>query len=111
MKLPDFLMALPALDIPFPDDVVESRAVRSEDALLVFFIFHKDAELPPHSHGAHWGSVLQGEVQLTIDGVTTTYRQGDSYDLPAGVVHAVKVAAGTIALDTFEEPDRYALRR
>lgn len=110
MKLPDFLMALPRLDVPFPEDVVESRAMRTDDALLIFFIFHKALDLPPHSHGAQWGTVLQGEVALTIDGETRVYRPGESYDIPAGTVHAVHVPAGSLVIDAFAEPDRYPLK-
>ncbi len=110
MKLPDFLMALPRLDVPFPIDVVESRAMRTDDALVVFFIFHKDASLPPHSHGPQWGTVLHGEVTITMNSATRTYHPGETYDIGDGVVHAVEVKAGTIAIDAFAEADRYPLK-
>ncbi|WP_068114713.1 cupin domain-containing protein [Tropicimonas marinistellae] len=109
MPLPDFLMALPALDIPFAPDVVEGRAMQTEDALLVFFVFHADVDLPPHSHGAQWGTLLQGEVEITIAGETRRYGPGQSWDIPAGAVHSARVRAGSIAIDAFEEPDRYPL--
>ncbi len=111
MDLPDFLMALPALDIPFPDHQVSSRAIRSEDGLVVFFIFHEDCELPAHAHKAQWGTVLTGEVELTINGVTRVYRPGESYDIPSGAEHSARLTAGTIVIDAFEEADRYPLRR
>ncbi|NDR54881.1 cupin domain-containing protein [Aliiruegeria sabulilitoris] len=111
MKLPDFLMALPSLDVPFPADVVESRAMRTEDALLVFFIFHKEFELPAHSHKAQWGTVLQGEIILTIGDETRHYGPGDSYDIPSGVEHSGQIHAGSIVIDVFEEPDRYSVIR
>ncbi|SDJ72909.1 cupin domain-containing protein [Aliiruegeria lutimaris] len=111
MKLPDFLMALPSLDVPFPADVVESRAMRTEDALLVFFIFHKAFELPPHAHKAQWGTVLQGEIKLTIAGQSRVYGPGDSYDIPSGAEHSGQIQAGTIVIDVFEEPDRYPVIR
>lgn len=110
MKLPDFLMALPSLDVPFPEDVVESRAMRTDGALLTFFIFHKDFELPPHSHKAQWGTILQGEIELTIAGETRTYGPGQCYDIPSGAEHGGTIKAGTIAIDVFEEPDRYPLK-
>ena len=49
-------------------------------------------------------------VSLTIDGIRTTYRPGETWDLAAGVVHAVEIKAGSRAIDVFEEPDRYKLR-
>lgn len=110
MDLPDWMMAMPALDLPFSDDVVESRVIRSDDRLAVFFIFHQDFELPPHSHKGQWGTVLEGELSLTISGDTRTYRPGDSYSIPEGAEHGASVKAGTKVMDVFEEPDRYPIR-
>lgn len=108
--LPAFIDAMPALDLPFPETIVTSRAVRSDAGLVVFFRFHQDCTIPPHSHGPQWGTVIAGEVTLTIDGITRAHHPGDSYDIPAGVVHAVQVKAGTVAIDVFAEPDRYRLK-
>lgn len=110
MTLPAFFDAMPALDLPFPETVVSSHAIRSDAGLAVFFRFHQDCTLPPHSHGAQWGMVMAGEVALTIDGATRRYHPGQSYDIPAGVVHGVQVKSGTVALDVFAEPDRYPLK-
>lgn len=111
MQLPDFLMALPQLDLPFPASQVESRAVRSDDALVVFFIFHTDFDLPPHAHKAQWGTVLHGRITLTIAGETHSYGPGQSYSIPSGAEHSARVEAGTVVMDAFEEPDRYGLKR
>lgn len=110
MHLPDFIMAMPSLDVPFPESVVSTRAVRSEAGLVVFFNFHQDVSLPPHAHGPQWGTVVAGEVALTIDGQTRRHGPGMSYDIPAGVEHAVSVKKGTIAIDVFAEADRYPLK-
>lgn len=107
---PAFIQALPGLELPFGEDVVSARALRSDQELAVFFTFHRDTEIPPHSHGAQWGTVIAGEVALTIAGDTRICRPGDSYSIPAGVEHAVRVTAGTRAIDVFAEADRYALR-
>ncbi len=110
MTLPAFFDMMPALDLPFPETVVSSHAVGSDAGLVVFFRFHQDVTIPPHSHGAQWGTVIAGEVALTINGQTRHHHPGDSYDIPAGTVHTVQVIAGTIAVDVFAEPDRYLLR-
>ena len=111
MPLPDFIMSFPALDVPFSEDVVQSRAIRSDAGLVVFFTFLKDMVLPPHSHKAQWGTVVAGEIEFTIGGVTKTYGPGDTYWIPAGVEHGAAIKAGTVAVDVFEEPDRYPIRR
>ncbi len=110
MPLPDFIRAFPSVDIPFPDEVVSTNVIRSDAGLLVFFTFHRDMDLPFHSHKAQWGTVLEGEIVFTIGGETRTYGPGDSYSIASGVVHGAKIKAGTVALDIFEEPDRYPLR-
>ena len=109
MRFPDFMAHFPALDLPFPDDVVQSAAIRSDAGLVVFFTFLKDMDLPPHAHKAQWGTVVEGEIEFTIGGETRTYRPGDSYAIPEGVTHSARIKAGTRAVDVFEEADRYAL--
>ncbi len=110
MAFADFILGFPALDVPFPEDVVMTRAIRSDAGLVAFFEFHKDMVLPPHAHGAQWGTVIAGEVVFTIGGETRTYGPGDSYNIPAGVEHGAQIKAGTQAIDVFAEADRYALK-
>jgi quercetin dioxygenase-like cupin family protein len=111
MTYPDFISALPSIAVPFPPDVVQTAAVRSDEALVVFFTFLKDMTLPRHSHGAQWGSVVAGEIAFTIGTETRIYRPGDSYFIPAGVDHGAVIKAGTRVIDVFQEADRYALTR
>jgi quercetin dioxygenase-like cupin family protein len=110
MDYPDFIKAAPGLDVPIPETVVRTHAFRSDAGLVVLFDFLQDFALPPHSHKGQWGTVVSGTVEITIDGVSRVYLPGDSYDIPAGVVHAVRLTAGTKAIDVFEEPDRYPLK-
>ena len=110
MPFPDFMQAFPSIDVPFPEDVVQTAVIRSDAGLVAFFTFLKELELPPHSHGAQWGTVIEGEIEFTIGGETKTYRPGDSYSIPAGVEHGAIIKAGTRVIDVFEEPDRYVLK-
>lgn len=110
MNYPKFIQSLPSLDIPFEEDVVTTSAVRSDEALVVFFHIHKDIDLPEHQHGAQWGSLLQGSIELTINGKTKSYSPGDSWNIPAGTPHAGKLKAGSLIVDVFEEPDRYPFK-
>ena len=110
MTLPDFITEFPALDVPFPEDVVKSNAIRSEAGLVVFFTFVKEMVLPPHSHKAQWGTVLEGEIEFTIGGKTKTCGPGDTYSIPSGVEHGAVIKAGTIVIDVFEESDRYQIK-
>lgn len=110
MTYPDFMRALPSLDVPFPTDVVTTNAMRTDKALVVYFTVHKDLEVPEHSHGAQWGHMFHGSMDLTVDGKTRTCGPGDSWDIPAGAMHAASIRAGSLLMDIFEEPDRYPLK-
>lgn len=110
MSFPDFMQAFPAIDVPFPEDVVSTSVIRSDAGLVAFFTFLQDMELPLHSHGAQWGTVVAGEIEFTIGGETRIYRAGDSYSIPAGVAHGAQIKAGTRVIDVFEEADRYPLK-
>lgn len=110
MPFPDFISAFPGIAVPFPTDVVQTAAVRSDDALVVFFTFLQGMTLPMHAHGAQWGTVVAGEITFTIGGQTRTYGPGDSYSIPAGVEHGAVIRAGTRVIDVFQEPDRNPLK-
>lgn len=110
MPFPDFFDTFPAISVPFPADVVQTQVIRSPAGLVAFFTFLQDVTLPMHSHGAQWGTVVEGEMVFTIGGDTRTYRPGDSYSIPAGVLHGAVISAGTRVIDVFAEADRYALK-
>ncbi len=110
MAFPTFITAFPSLDVPFPEDVVRTAVVKSDTGLVAFFTFLKDMELPLHAHGAQWGTVVEGEIELTIGGVTRVYRPGDSYSIPSGVEHGAMIKAGTRVIDVFEEAERYPIK-
>ncbi len=110
MSYPDFINEFPGIDAPFSEDVVKIAAVRSDAGLVLFFTFLQEMVLPPHSHGAQWGTVIEGEIEFTIGDVTKTYKAGDSYSIAAGVEHSAVIKAGSRVIDVFEEADRYALK-
>jgi quercetin dioxygenase-like cupin family protein len=38
--------------------------------------FEKDTEVPPHSHNAQWGIVLEGEMEIIISGKLHHLKKG-----------------------------------
>ncbi len=96
---------MPEIDIPIPG--VIGKLLQGDNSQAVFFELPKGVEVPPHSHGAQWGCVLDGELILTIDGETKTYRNGDSYYIPAGAVHSGKLPKKSYIIDVFADKDRY----
>jgi len=66
--------------------------------------------VPPHSHGAQWGMVIEGEMRLTAGEETRDLKKGDSYVIPAGVVHSAVFLTRVYAVDVFADPDRYRVK-
>lgn len=108
--LPDFIRAFPALDLPFPEEAISTNVMKTDDGLAVFFTAHQELAIPAHSHGPQWGTVLQGELILTMNGETKSYGPGESYSIGQDVEHAATVRAGSVVFDVFAENDRYPLK-
>jgi len=102
---PDIIKNLPDADIPF--DGVNGKILQGENNQAVFFVIDAIGIVPEHSHGAQWGIVFEGEMDLTIDGKTKTYTKGDHYYVPAGVKHSANFKKRTQLMDFFEDKHRY----
>ena len=102
---PEMIEKLPDIDINLPG--VKGKLFQGPRMQAVFFSLEGPAEIPAHHHLAQWGVILEGEVEMTIEGRTRTLRQGDSYYIPDGAVHSARVLSSMKALDFFSEPDRY----
>jgi quercetin dioxygenase-like cupin family protein len=105
---PDIIKNLPEADIPFKG--VRGWVAQGADHQIVFFDIEPIGEVPRHSHGAQWGMVIDGDMDLTIDGETKNYRKGDHYFIPKGVLHSAKFNRRTIVMDYFAEKNRYKLK-
>lgn len=101
---PPFIEALPAPDSPIPMD---AHLVPGGPVLPMFYEIDQDVEVPEHAHGAQWGVVLDGEMEMTIGGHTATYTRGDTYYVPAGVSHVTRIKGGYRGIDVFADADRY----
>ncbi len=104
----DFIQSLPQADIPMKGPL--AYLLTGGPCQVVFYDLPAGSEVPPHSHGAQWGIIVDGEIELTIDGETKTYRKGDAYFIGDGVVHSGKVKDRCRAIDVFADPDRYQPR-
>jgi len=102
---PDIINNLPDVEISL--DGVRGKLLQAGDMQVVFFDIQPVGKIPPHSHGPQWGVVLEGEMELTIDGQTSIYRKGDSYYIPGGKIHSANFRTHFRAMDLFGEPNRY----
>jgi quercetin dioxygenase-like cupin family protein len=102
----DFLHALPQADLPMAG--ITAHLLTGAQGQAVFFALPAGTVVPPHSHGAQWGIIVKGELELTIAGEKRTYRQGDSYFIGEGVEHSAVIDQACWAIDVFADPRRYA---
>ena len=105
---PENITSLPLADIPL--EGVTGWLAQAPDRQVVFFDIEPVGVIPPHSHGEQWGIVVEGEMELTIGGETRTYGPGDSYHIPAGVVHSATFHTRVRVIDVFADRDRYRAR-
>jgi len=102
---PEMIEQLPDVDLPY--DGVRGKLLQAGDKQVVFFEIEPIGTVPLHTHGAQWGVVVEGEMELTIGGETKTYRAGDCYYVPAGVEHGATFKTHFKGIDVFDELDRY----
>jgi len=105
---PEMVRALPQADIPL--DGVTAYLSQSDTHQILFMEFQKDIDLPEHAHAAQMGIVLEGRIELIIDGEKKSYSKGDRYYIPAGVKHSARIYAGYADVTFFDDPKRYSTK-
>ncbi len=102
---PEPITALPLADIPL--EGVKGYLLQGKGQQVLFMEFSKDVELPEHTHEAQWGVVIEGRIDLVIDGNLHMFTKGDRYFIPEGVSHSARVHAGYADITYFDTKDRY----
>ena len=105
LELPDEIKKNPEISIPV--EGIRGWKVGGPSGLVVFFEIQAGTVLPEHAHCFQWGCVIEGEIDLTIDGETSTFRKGDTYVIPEGAIHSGRIPYGCLAMDYFSDPRRY----
>ncbi|UCG60790.1 MAG: cupin domain-containing protein [Candidatus Zixiibacteriota bacterium] len=106
---PEWIRGLPEIDVPF--DGVRGWLLQAGAKQVVFFDIQPVGAVPAHSHGAQWGIVVEGEMELTIGDETKIYRSGDWYYIPEGVMHSANFLTRVSVIDVFSEPDRWKAKQ
>lgn len=77
----------------------------TDEAMLCEFFLQREAEIPAHSHhNDQVGYVIYGSIEVTIGTQTRLCTAGDSYAIPGGIVHSVRVLVDTLVIDVFSPP-------
>jgi quercetin dioxygenase-like cupin family protein len=108
MNFPEPITNLPQADIPLKS--VTAFLAQGQNHQIIFMEFAEDVDLPEHSHESQWGVVLEGQIELIINGVKNTFKKGDRYFIPQGVVHSGKIFAGYADITFFNEAGRYKVK-
>ncbi len=95
----------PEAEIPI--EGLKSRLIQTKDQQFIFMEFEEDVVVPEHSHEAQWAVVLEGEIELTIDGNTNIFKKGDSYFIPKNAIHSAIIRKGYKDLTLFDQANRY----
>ncbi|MEN6576509.1 MAG: cupin domain-containing protein [Phycisphaerales bacterium] len=105
---PESVRRLPQADIPLRG--LRAWLLQGENHQVLFMQFEEDAEIAMHTHESQWSTVLQGQIDLVVQGVACTYRQGDNYVVPRGVPHSAMIHAGYADITVFDEKSRYEVK-
>lgn len=105
---PEMIRGLPEVDMPFKG--IKAWLLQSNDQQVVFFDIEPVGEVPPHSHCAQWGIVVEGEMSLTINGKSNIYGKGEWYYIPEGIVHSATFLTRVNVIDIFDDPQRYSIK-
>ena len=103
--LPKLLTDLPAILSPI--EGIDGYLLQGEDVQGLFFAVKAGVFFPEHSHEAQWGIVIEGEFDITMNGETITYKKGDTYYVPEGVVHTGLYKTDVLSFDVFDSKDKF----
>jgi mannose-6-phosphate isomerase-like protein (cupin superfamily) len=88
---PELITSLPEAELGIPG--LNIYISHSDNHEVWFLETLEEIDYPEHSHCAQWSNVISGTISVTIAGVTKKYGKGESYFLPDGVEHAVRMSA------------------
>src|SRR4030067_1600441 len=99
---PEVITNLPEGDIAL--EGVKAWIVQGNGQQLVFFEMQPSAKIPEHSHDyPQWGMVIEGKMEMTIDGSAKIYEKGDEYLVPARAKHSARYLSRVRVMDLFKE--------
>jgi len=106
---PKVITDLPEADIPFKG--IQAWILQGEKHQIIFFEMEPSAQVPEHSHDyPQWGIVIEGKMDLSINGKTRICEKGDEYVIPAQAKHYVRFLSKSRVIDFFSEKTRYGTK-
>ena len=106
---PEPILNLPEADITL--DGIKAYLSQGNDHQIIFMQFDKDVEHQEHFHESQWGIVLEGRIELKINGEKFIFKKGDRYFIPKNIKHSGKIYAGYADIIFFNQKDRYKIKK
>ena len=108
-NFPSPIMALPEAALPM--EGAKAYILQGVEHQILFMEFEKDIDLIEHEHESQWGIVLEGKIELVVDGQKSIYQKGDRYFIPKGVKHSGRIYTGYADITFFDQKDRYGIKQ
>ena len=106
---PEPIKNLPEADIPL--EGVKAFLAQGNNYQIIFMEFENDVDLPEHSHESQWELVIEGKVDLSVEGNKRSYKKGERFFIPKGAKHSAKIYAGYSSIAFFNQKGRYKKKR
>lgn len=106
---PAFVEKLPEAELTAPG--LRGWLLQGDTGQVLYHETETEVELPEQSRGEHWGVVLRGRMELTIEGHIRVFTRGDMYHIPAGARHRAHLYPGFRAVEHLGDPHAYRAKR
>jgi quercetin dioxygenase-like cupin family protein len=108
-EYPEVITRLPEADISIKG--IKAYVLQGQKHQLVFFEMEFSTKVPEHSHDYdQWGMMIEGKMELTIEGETRICEKGDEYVIPAHAKHYARFLSKSRVMDFFSEKNRYKVK-
>jgi quercetin dioxygenase-like cupin family protein len=85
--------------------LIRRTLAQTQSMMICEFTFDAHVEIPIHSHPHEQvGYLVEGRVEMIIDGKKSELRKGDSYSAPSNIAHGVVTLEPSVIVDTFCPP-------
>jgi len=85
--------------------LVRKTLAQGQSMMICEFKFDALVEIPIHTHPHEQvGYLVEGHVEMVIDGKKYELKKGDSYYAPSNVPHGVFILEPSVIVDTFCPP-------
>ncbi len=94
MPFPDSIHALPKASLLGVDVYVHDDG-KSQVLFMELPAHRPEILVPTHTHDVEWGIVVEGEIEITVNGRAERHGPGETHFIPAQAPHSIRFTPGT----------------